>query len=70
MKAKAYGETGSMITWPPLGPPHKRCQWIDGEPTADDRCKCSRRVKTGSSYCPAHHKRAWRSHVRKQALAA
>jgi hypothetical protein len=30
------------------------CQWIDGEPSADESCKCGRPVRLGSSYCGRH----------------
>lgn len=36
------------------------CQWIEGEPTADDACKCGRRVRGGTVYCEQHEKRALR----------
>ena len=37
----------------------RECQWIPGEPSADDACKCG--AKTGRSrvYCPEHEARAW-----------
>ena len=34
-----------------------RCQFIAGEPTVDDSCKCSGKTKPGSCYCPEHHVR-------------
>lgn len=38
-----------------------RCQWIRGEPTADDSCKCGRPVAAGSRtpYCETHLRRAY-----------
>lgn len=42
-----------------VGPPPTRCQWIEGEPTASDDCKCLAPILAGSSYCPAHHRRCW-----------
>lgn len=37
----------------------KGCQWIEGEPTADDACKCMAPVQRGLPYCPAHAKRCY-----------
>ena len=39
----------------------RSCQWIEGEPSADDRCKCGRPVQPDESnwpYCAEHLKRA------------
>jgi len=36
------------------------CQWIDGTPSADDSCKCGRRVRQGSAYCSQHDDRTRR----------
>lgn len=44
---------------PPVVFSHLRCQFIEGEPSADDTCKCNAPVKPGSSYCPEHHERCW-----------
>ena len=33
------------------------CQWIDGEPTSDESCKCGRAVRPGSAYCEGHAER-------------
>ncbi len=38
--------------WRPRG-----CQWIEGEPSADDRCKCGKPVVPGASYCEPHLRR-------------
>jgi hypothetical protein len=35
------------------------CQWIEGEPSRFDECKCGAAVAQGSSYCAAHHIRAY-----------
>jgi hypothetical protein len=35
------------------------CQWIDGEPSADDACKCGAATVPGKPYCAAHWARAW-----------
>lgn len=40
-----------------LGP--GRCQWIEGEPTANDYCKCGRRAIPGRPYCPDHDMKAY-----------
>lgn len=39
-----------------LGQKHRfdGCQWIEGAPSADDSCKCGRRVRQGSAYCYQH----------------
>lgn len=42
-----------------IGPPHRRCQWIAGEPSGDDSCKCLRETEPGRSFCPTHHARAY-----------
>lgn len=39
------------------GPKGRQCQWIEGEPSGDDDCKCLRRTPPGSSWCPAHRGR-------------
>lgn len=39
---------------PPSKPP-MTCQYIAGDPSAEDACKCGKPVKEGSSYCPEHH---------------
>lgn len=31
------------------------CQFIAGEPSFNDACKCGRKVKPGTPYCPEHH---------------
>ncbi len=38
----------------------KTCQWIDGEATADDGCKCGELTSFGGPWCPAHHARIWK----------
>jgi hypothetical protein len=43
-----------------LGHRFESCQWIDGDPTADDSCKCGRQVRDGSVYCDDHQERARR----------
>jgi hypothetical protein len=35
------------------------CQWIEGEPSEDDRCKCGAPAADGRSYCAAHEARAY-----------
>lgn len=39
----------------------KQCQWIEGQPTRDDSCKCLAPVRPGQPYCEAHYRRAWRA---------
>jgi hypothetical protein len=37
------------------------CQWIAGEPSADEACKCGQpTVSPMEPYCATHHARAWR----------
>lgn len=48
-----------------------KCQWIAGEPTKTDNCKCLKKTvyrKDGvkSPYCMLHTEAAWRPHVRKR----
>ncbi|WP_169054909.1 GcrA family cell cycle regulator [Azospirillum sp. TSA2s] len=40
--------------------PAKSCQWIEGNPTPDDSCKCLAPSAPGVSYCPDHAARAYR----------
>jgi len=37
------------------------CQWIPGEPTADDSCKCGEAIEDSKPwcYCAAHLKKAY-----------
>ena len=44
----------------PIGPA-RRCQWIEGQPTPDDSCKCLAPSAPGVSYCPEHARRAFRA---------
>lgn len=37
------------------------CQFIEGDPTADDSCKCGEPCRVGSSYCPPHDAICWQS---------
>lgn len=48
------------------GPSPKFCQWIDGEPTETDACKCLQPVARKSSYCPAHTRRVWKIYQRRR----
>lgn len=36
-----------------------KCQWIEGEPSADDACKCGRPALVGRSWCPDHFARVY-----------
>lgn len=40
------------------------CQWIAGEPTIDDSCKCGAPTLKGAPYCADHWARAWRPRPR------
>jgi hypothetical protein len=35
------------------------CQWIAGEPSEDDACKCGAPALEGRPYCGRHHARAY-----------
>lgn len=37
---------------------HRRCRWIEDDPRGD-KPYCGAPVKPGSSYCAAHHERAY-----------
>lgn len=41
--------------------PAKACQWIEGDPTPDDSCKCLAPSMPGISYCRTHARRAFRA---------
>ncbi len=46
--------TGFLRVWEkPIAPP-RTCQWIEGERSRDDRCKCLAPTVPGMSYCPPH----------------
>ena len=49
--------------------PAKTCQWIAGQPTPDDSCKCLAPSAPGVSYCPDHAARAYRVLPRSVAAA-
>lgn len=38
---------------------HHTCQFIAGEPSIDEACKCGEPAQVGSSYCPEHHAICW-----------
>jgi len=38
--------------------PSSKCQWIDGMPSADDRCKCGKDTVPHRRYCDEHNKRS------------
>lgn len=42
-----------------VGPGGRRCQWIEGEPSGDDSCKCLRETVRGESWCPTHLERIY-----------
>ena len=37
----------------------KTCQWIAGDPSSDDKCKCGADTGDSNLYCPNHEERAW-----------
>jgi len=41
------------------GAPPRRCQYISGDPSADEACKCGYPAVSGSAYCAHHHRRCW-----------
>lgn len=43
----------------PISLRFKTCQWIEGQPTPDDSCKCGAPVVMGEPYCAAHLRQAW-----------
>jgi hypothetical protein len=43
-----------------LPPRPRRCQWIEGEPSRRETCKCRAPVASVGSYCMAHRLRALR----------
>ena len=43
---------------PDPGPLPKHCQWIAGEPSAHDSCKCLAPTVPGRPYCAEHQARA------------
>ena len=59
---------GKMPTGRSVIPTHKMvagarfraCQWIPGEPSADDACKCQAATGASRVYCPEHEVRVWR----------
>lgn len=46
--ANVRPDTGADL-WRP-----RTCQWIDGEPLAEDSCKCGEKTAAGESWCPGH----------------
>jgi hypothetical protein len=38
---------------------NRPCQFIPGEPSLDEGCKCGKPARVNSSYCPAHHYLCW-----------
>lgn len=64
------GEAGIMIRpWGAPQAPARTCQWIEGQPTADDGCKCGAPSAPRASYCPTHLARATVTVLRGQAAA-
>ncbi len=37
----------------------RACQWIEGQPSIDDACKCGARAEPGYPYCEPHLRRAY-----------
>ena len=40
-------------------PKRRQCQWIAGEPTPDDSCKCLTETRPASPWCEEHHEQAY-----------
>ncbi len=52
----AYRRALDRVSEPRKGHPATRgCQFIAGEPTGIDACKCGRPIRSGSAYCEEHH---------------
>jgi hypothetical protein len=41
------------------GPKGRQCQWIEGNPSGRDECKCLRPTVPQSSWCPAHLRKVY-----------
>lgn len=53
------------------GAPPRTCQYIKGEPSADDSCKCGKPAEPGRPYCAEHFAICYTPlPVKKQAEAA
>lgn len=65
-KGRKPGQAGCVSSW--LQPRKlfqsnwtpKLCQWIEGEPSFDENCKCLKPVIPSKPYCEAHYKRAYK----------
>ena len=56
------GEIGVLATkFSAPGFRHRTCQFIEGDPSPDESCKCGAPVVPGTAYC-AHHLERTRSH--------
>lgn len=56
-RSPAHVTTATSGAKPEAAPGAQGCQWIEGEPSADDRCKCGAPRVAGSAYCPEHYAR-------------
>lgn len=67
MRKEAHGALGflrNLRSYAPGMSSFRRCQYIAGEPLADDSCKCNRPVDTRSAYCREHHRLCWQARPR------
>lgn len=59
-KKPAPPKVRQAATRPPTPPAHRswrhECQYIEGDPSPDDTCKCRKPVEPGSPYCAEHKK--------------
>lgn len=42
-----------------IGPKGQQCQWIEGDPSGRDDCKCLRPTARHSNWCPAHLRKVY-----------
>ena len=47
----------------------RTCQWIEGAPGPDERCKCGAPAVPGAPYCTEHQARAWQGVKASERLA-
>ena len=51
---RVFGMFSQMRSWSDSGLPPRVCQYIEGEPSGDDACKCGDKLYNGSVYCKEH----------------
>lgn len=60
VEAENRKPTRPILLRPKLAPKGRQCQWIEGDPSPDDSCKCRAWTVEGKPYCQAHLDRAYR----------